>query len=85
MGGFSFKKPERLLLKEKSIQEKLPVLARTPYRSLQLFQNERMLGHRGEDSWERQGLRPGHAESRMKLHPEDLENREGREDRTAKQ
>lgn len=55
MGGFSFKEPERLLLKEKSIQEKLPVLARTPYRSLQLFKNERMLGHRGKDSWERQG------------------------------
>lgn len=37
-----------------------------------------MLGRAWEGSWERQGWRPGHARSRVKLQPEETESREGR-------
>lgn len=61
-------------MKGKIVQEILPVLGRTPYRSwlsLLLFQNKWVLGHREEGSWERQGWKLGHARSTVKLQPED--------------
>lgn len=73
IGGISFKEPETLSKKGKGVQKNLPVLARTPYRSclsLQLFQNQWMLGLGGESSWERQGWRPGQARIGVKLLPE---------------
>lgn len=60
-------------MKGTSVQKNLPIQAKTPYiswHSLQIFQSKWLLGHRGDNSWERQGWRPDHARSRVKLQPE---------------